>query len=238
MRTPIKLITSVMALTMFVAPHARAATLAPVAVFSDSLADNPSGEDVTPVGGASDLVAGYVGETDDAVQVVWQVADLVDALAAPAPQFPVFYMWEMKLTEPNGKSSYFQARARLYPSEPTPINANDPTGAQNPPDVPPYWPWGQLQGNCIAGTAVITCAPIAHIDVTFDPIANTVTASIKRDLLKSSDGTPLAVDGAVMEGAVIFQGFAACIPVGLLLEAPLCDTAVMDDVYTLGTPRE
>jgi hypothetical protein len=236
-RTPIKFLAALMVMTVFVAPHAHAATLAPVDVMSDPTGDHPLGDDTTPLGSASDLVGGAIGETDDAIQLVWKVADLRDELAQPIPS-PIVLYYEFKLAAPDGGSGLFSVRVRLYPDEPRP-STSDPTNVP-PPMVPPVWPFGGLYSNCTTTGTLVSCTwnRDANVTVTEDVVANTITASVPRAFLKSNDGKLLAVDGAQLQDQALFQGIAVCVSTVAIISGNACDVGTQDDAYTLGTPRE
>jgi len=237
-RTTVRLALAALAVMMFAVPTAHAETLESVVVFQDGIADNFSGFDTTPLESGADLVAGLVGETDATLNLTWQVVDLNDVLAPAVPEHLIYY-WEIQLKEPNhGKSAQYQIYARLFPGEPTPVNTNNPTAGPIMPDnVPPYWPYAAVKGDC-GGTTLITCPKlIGYPAVSVDAAANTVTVKVPRNFLKASDGTPLAVDGAVMSQVKIFQGMTVCVPAQQVTNSATCDLASMDDDYTLGTPR-
>lgn len=238
MRSAFRFISIVLAAGILVAPHAQGATLAPVNVLSDPSGDHPLGDDATPLGSASDIVGGAIGETDDAIQLVWQVADLRDELAPPVPMITILY-FEFQLSNPiNGATGLFSVRARLYPDEPRP-STGDPTNVPSP-QVPPTWPWGGLYSNCQTTGNVVSCTynQQAPVTVTADVAANTITASVPRAFLKSNNGQELAVDGATLQDQQLFRGVANCVSTVAVIAADLCDLAVMDDSYTLGSARE
>lgn len=199
------------------ASTAHAAALAPMAVFTDSTADGVVLADAQPP--FADLIEGSIGETDDALQFVWKVADL------PPGGVPEVagYFWEFTLDDPNDSNpaAQFSLRAHLAPA----------TSALATP--------GDLRGNCTTTGTVVSCSKIpASVTVSVDDVNNTVTASVKRADLKGKDGNSVANSGATLVEAVLFQGIAAYVsPYAVGTSGAGGDQADMDDTYVLGTPR-
>jgi hypothetical protein len=227
MRKIVRLTTAALALSMFAAPAAHATTLAPVAVFSDPLADGFTGEDITPVGAINDLTAGYIGETEDSLQFVFQVADVVDV--APATGVPILaaFNWDFSLQNPDvtGAPTAFElsVAAPIIPGQ----------------HVPYMFDNSYLGGNCTTTGTVINCPEIAGTVVTtsWDAAANTVTANVRRADLKDAKGNLLAVDGSVLAQAELWNGISVGPTIGVLEPGNTVDLAVMDEDYVLGTPR-
>jgi hypothetical protein len=229
MRTPIRLFAAACTLLLMCAPGAHASTLAPVAVFADGSADNFTGEDITPVGSMNDLTAGFIGETDDGLQFTWQVADYPDVPSANGVPLIATYYWDFSLRDPNVSGAAFDFQ----------LNVSAPIVPGQ--HIPHTFDSASLGGNCTTTGNLITCTPIpgSVVTATFDTAANTITANVRRVDLKAPNGSDLAVDGATLDQAALFAGIAACPTLaGALVSIATCDTAVMDDTYVLGSPRE
>jgi hypothetical protein len=214
----------VLAVLMIASGAHASGNLAPVQVLTDSLADNVTTEDATPAA-ASDLVAGFIGETDSSIDFVWQVASLDDTLAASGPT-PVIMYYEFQLIAPDGSEGLFSVRARLAPAA--------GTGG-----VIATFPTGSLQGNCTTTGTLVTCTPVAgaQVTVTVDAATDTVKASVRRTDLKSNGGAELAVDGTTLDEATLFDGIATCMTTPVVTPGSACDQGDLDDTYVLGTPR-
>lgn len=158
-------------------------------VFTDLPQDGVFLAEATPP--YQDLVAGYIAEKPSAIELTWQVVDLPD----PPLFVPLVLQlyWDMTIG-----GIPFQATATL-----------DARGR----------PTGSLASNCTQAGNLIQCEniPSAQVTVTVDPIANTVTASLRRsDLVDPATNRRLAVDGAKLQEAVLFQGIAAYTGFGLI----------------------
>jgi hypothetical protein len=231
MRNTLKLVLAAATAATLAMPGSQAGELAPVLVLTDPNLDNLTEENDTPLGAASDLVAGYIGETDTSIDLTWQVANL-EPLLEGAPINTLHY-WEFGLTNPDGKSALFSVRARMFP---TPVSTANPTGTPNP-----TWPTGQLQSNCVTANNVVTCSsvPGAVVTITIDSENDQITASVRREDLKATTGEALAVDGATLTEAVLFNGISTCVSFVAATSAAACDGGDLDlGAYTLGSPRE
>lgn len=237
MRTPMRLILAGLALTMFVGGSSHAATLPPLEVVVDPAADHPTevrntvgadwiGDDVTPVGQASDLLGVSIAETDTTIDITWKVFGL-DENVYPAAPLNVINYFEFLLATDTA-SALFSARARLHP---VPVSTGNPTGG-----VSTTYPAGQLQSNCVTANNVVTCQTIpgSQVTVLVDTANETITASIRRQDLKGPGGVDLAVDGASITEAVLFRGIATCTTLVQVTSAAMCDDGEMDVLYTLG----
>lgn len=188
-------------------------------MFTDGTLDNPTLAEFTPE--AQDLVAGFISETDDALHFTWQVIDIPDDTGG-IPEAVHFY-WEFYL-DPDG----------LGPKAPSPfsLRARAPTpGGQRGTG-------GSLQGNCTTTGNVVQCQPVpgAVVTVNVDDAADTITAHVRRSDLKASDGSALAVDGAILNEAVLFRGIASYVGAGVI-SSGMGDEADLDIDYELGKPR-
>lgn len=230
MRNTLKLALAAATAAAMAMPSAHAADLAPVLVLSDPTLDNLTTEDDTPFGAASDLVAGYIAESDAAIDFTWQVANL-EPLLEPAPMNTLHY-WEFELTAPGGATALFSVRARMFPA---PVSTANPTGTPNP-----NWPVGQLQSNCVTANNLVTCSPVpgAVVTITIDSENDSITASVRREDLKSATGDALAVDGATLAEVDLFNGISTCLSFVAVTSAAACDAGDLDvGSYTLGSPR-
>ncbi|MFA5889436.1 MAG: hypothetical protein WDA27_00545 [Actinomycetota bacterium] len=218
MRTTVKLAVAALCTAILAVPTAHAAgTLAPVQVFEDDTLDSVLLAEATPE--AQDLIAGYIGETDDALTFTWQVVDIPDGTGG-VPEI-IHYYWEFTLDVPDDDKDpqAFSLRARAYTPE---------VGRGG----------GNLQGNCTTtGETLVQCEDIpgAEVTVSVDDIENTITASVRRQDLKAGDVT-VAVDGAVLDEVDLFQGIATYVGAGLI-SGNAADLADMDSPYVLGSPR-
>lgn len=212
-------------------PSAGAATLEPVQVLTDPALDTLLAETDEPIGAGSDLVGGWIGETDGTIDVSWEVAN-IEELLAPAPINTAHY-WEFELGIPGGPSAMFSVRARMYP---LPVAVTNPTASSGDPT----WPVGQLQSDCTTSNNLVTCknVPGAVVTVSVDAETNRVTASMRRQDLKAATGELLAVDGAVMAETDLFQGIATCMTAVVVVPGNACDTGDLDmGTYVLGSAR-
>lgn len=220
MRTPIRMALAALCMAL-IAPGAQAATLAPLQVFTDATVDGgPLYPDYELE--AMDLVAGFIAETDTSIDFTWQVVDIPDGTGG-IPEVVHFY-WEFTLDNPNdGKDPVpFSLRARAE----TPVLTD--AGQRNV---------GTLQSNCTTSNNVVSCTTIpgSVVTVTVDDAADTITASVRRQDLKAGD-TELAVDGALLNEADLFEGIASFVAAGVFVSST-GDYADLDDTYVLGTPR-
>src|SRR5688572_5990893 len=110
MRTSVRIVLAALCMAL-IAPNATAANLAPVQVLTDGINDGgPLAPDFELE--AQDLIAGYLGETDDTIDFTWQVVDLPDG-SNGVPE-AVHYLWEFTLDNPTDelKPEAFSLRAR------------------------------------------------------------------------------------------------------------------------------
>lgn len=231
MRNTLKLALVAATAAALAMPSSHAATLEPMLVLSDAALDNFTQEDDTPLGAASDLVAGYIGETDTSIDFTWQVFNLEPLLEA-APMNTLHY-FEFELENPDGATAKFSVRARMFP---VPVSRANPTATPNP-----AWPAGELQSNCVTTENLVTCSPVpgAVVTVTVDSENDQITASVRREDLKSATGEALAVDGASLYESDLFNGISSCVAFVAVTSAAACDAGDLDlGVYTLGSPRE
>lgn len=102
-------------------------------------------------------------------------------------------------------------------------------------------PSGSLAGEpCTTTGTLIQCtSKAAQITVAVDPIADSISATVRKKDLKAESGRVLATTGAILEQQTLFQGIGAytAVPSGILTPGSTGDLASMDDVYILGTPR-
>ncbi|HEX9712431.1 MAG TPA: hypothetical protein VGB52_07775 [Actinomycetota bacterium] len=171
-----------------------AAVAAPPAehrVFTDPVNDgDPLQPDATPP--FQDLIAGYISETDDAIEFSWQVVDIDDVATSKLALFH----WEFALGATTSTILPCTAEGNRCFS----VRASfDIEGAG----------LGALESNC-TGTPVVTCELLdAQVTVSIDPDANTVTASV----LRADLGDP--ADGEIMAEVELFRGIAAFTRLGL-----------------------
>lgn len=222
MKAIIKVAAVVATFGLFLGGTAQGAVLAPVQVFVDESLDTFTDPDVNIA--AQDLVSGSIAETDTSIDFTWQVVDTPDETAALGgiPEAVVFF-WEFSLDVAGDDKD--PAKYSLRARAPTPGGARG-TG-------------GSLQGNCVTTGSLVQCSAVPGniVTVTTDPIANTITASVRRsDLKAGAGGTDVAVDGAVMIEEVLFRGIASFVSVGVSSSATE-DAADMENPYVLGSPR-
>lgn len=216
MRTSLKLAVAALCTAVLAGPIANATgTLAPVQVFEDGTLDSAFLAEATPE--AQDLVAGSIGETDEALTFTWKVVDIMpeaeQALAA------VSFYWEFQL-DPHVQN----LEPGAYSLSVTP---NAPDAISNT----------TLSRNCTKTANLVQCETVegANIAVDVDAEANTVTATVLRSDLKIEE-VDFAVDGATLTDVELFDGIATVVGVGLYSTA-LADEAVMDEPYVLGSAR-
>lgn len=223
MKNGIRLALVGMTLTLVASGANAAGTLEPLQVFDDAVGDNATLGSDTPA--AAELIAGYIGETDNTVDFTWKMADTPDG-SGGLPEGVAFF-WEFQLDDNDGVADPVLFALRARPNYPLGLRADvqheipgSPIGDR------PIGGGGSLQGDCVVTGTVTTCKPIrgSYVKVTVDDLANTITASVRRIDLRAADGQIIGVDGSVLTERKLPFGIAACVGV-VLISAALCDEA-------------
>lgn len=204
--------------TLAAAPGARAATLAPVQIYTDPVADGVVLGPALPP--QIDLIAGTIAETDLDLIITWELVDIPDGTKGI----------------PEGQRLDFEFAFDFDPASAAPPNAfgvrlvttRSGTGTS-----------GWLDGNCVQGTPV-TCTKIANafVATSVDAAADTFTAVVRRQDLKKAGGVSLAVDGAELTEFFMYRGIASYLGVpAVVVTHNLSDQADLTAPYILGQPR-
>lgn len=177
-----------------------------VQVFTDPAGDWPLAREGSPP--FSDLVAGFIEETTSLLRFTWRVADWPD-VPGHVSFLPGFY-WEFTI---GGVA--FSARILFD------VRGN---------------PSGSLESNCM-GEPIIECdvVPGSVVTGSVNAAANEVTMTVRKtDLRHPTTGAALAVAGATLAEATLFQGIAGFVTLAVLIPGATADPADMDRPYVLG----
>lgn len=170
-------------------PPAASAThevLPPLQVSIDPVDDGVLLADLQPE--YIDIVAAYIAEDAQHLIFTWEMAEINDVTG---PAIDAQYWWEFALDDQDG--------------------LDDPvTFALSVAKTRGSWR-ADLDKNCRIVGGELTCDDVsATIDVTEDYAANTVTAKVKRNVLRDANNVRIAsLDGTILTEVDIFVGIAA-----------------------------